>query len=441
MHSLRRLRPSRDWQQTCFPFREAPHQVLGDFVAHIFMNIRYSLLLALLLCPTIYPLTAKADRNALHFSSKTAGPSFDQLRGSTERFRREKRKDTVPFSIPTRLGIAQFDLIPYEIRATNYRSVVQQDDSASDDSLEIEFFTTAVTSDGNKDFARFTVIRDPQKRRPRLRGVAHIDGAYYSVDTNSQNEAEVEVESASKEELLALAASCGFSNAAAQLVGDQLSTAQIESQNLTASAGLPVAEVATEADWEYVQAFGGGAAANAEILAILNGVDAIYQSEIGVTLSVVFQHAWETSADPYTTSDPEVLLPEFANHWSTTSISPVPYDVAHLWTGKNLSGSTVGIAYLRAVCRNIRYGLSERLGSRALSVPLAAHEMGHNFGADHDSCSSSDSWLMCPSLISNSNTFSPTSKTAISSYLSGVTCLTTGSGTPPAAPTGLRIVP
>jgi hypothetical protein len=317
---------------------------------------------------------------------------------------------------------------------------VQGADAARDDSLEIEFFTTEATSDSNKDFARFTVIRDPQKRRSRLSGVAHIDGAYYSVNTNSQNESEVEVESASKEELLALFASCGVSSAAAQFVGDLPSTAQVESQNLTASAGLPVAEIATEADLEYVQALGGGVVANAEILAVLNGVDAIYQSEIGVTLSVVFQRAWETPNDPYTSTDPTILLPEFANHWNTNTISPVPYDAAHLWTGKNLDGNTVGIAYLRAVCRNSRYGLSERIGSRSLSVPLAAHEMGHNFGADHDSCSSSDSWLMCPSLVSNSNTFSPTSKTAISGYLSGITCLTSGGGVIP-TPTGLRIVP
>ena len=58
------------------------------------------------------------------------------------------------------------------------------------------------------------------------------------------------------------------------------------------------AAVATDADFEYTQKFADTTAANARILAILNGVDAIFTRDLDITLQITFQHAWITEGRP-----------------------------------------------------------------------------------------------------------------------------------------------
>ena len=63
--------------------------------------------------------------------------------------------------------------------------------------------------------------------------------------------------------------------------------------------------------------------------------------------------------------------------------------LTHLWTGKDVEGdggnnSTVGIAYTGALCsQRFGAGLSEGR-NRSFDSLIAAHEIGHNFGAPHD---------------------------------------------------------
>ena len=154
----------------------------------------------------------------------------------------------------------------------------------------------------------------------------------------------------------------------------------------TASSTNPVkylADLATEADYEYVQALGGSAEANREILGIMNQVEGVYQSELLLQLRVSFQHTWAVAADPYTTTtNASELLDEFAGYWNTHHAAEKDYDVAHLWTAKELDYA--GRARQSVVCnaRSRSYSLSMRF-PRPINYILAAHEIGHNFGAVH----------------------------------------------------------
>src|SRR5438477_5744408 len=146
-----------------------------------------------------------------------------------------------------------------------------------------------------------------------------------------------------------------------------------------------VVEIATEADFEYVQGVGGTAgAANNDILSVMNQVQAIYERDIGLTFTVVFQHAWDTPNDPYTANgDAVAVLREFTNYWNA-NFAASPRDVAHLWTGRNLGGPA-GVAWTGVVCANpaAAYGISDLETMAPFRVTIPAHEIGHNFGAHH----------------------------------------------------------
>src|SRR5207302_6098735 len=183
---------------------------------------------------------------------------------------------------------------------------------------------------------------------------------------------------------------------------------------------MRVVEIATEADGEYVQAIGGSSAANADILSVMNQVDAIYRRDIGLTFSVVFQHTWSDPAtDPYTTSgDPVAMLNEFTNYWNANI--PNPRDDAHLWTGRSLGGPN-GVAWLGVVCRDAAasYGLSDREIIAPFKIGIPAHEIGHNFNATHcDGVAGCDNTIMVATQTqSNTLTFCQFSINEITNYV------------------------
>jgi len=192
---------------------------------------------------------------------------------------------------------------------------------------------------------------------------------------------------------------------------------------VTSSAGdLRVLQVAADADVEFFAAYGSGSAT--EIESILNIVDGIYQANLGLTIELVSVHIWDAEPDPYSSTDSGTLLNELRAYWNANN-DGISRDVTHLFTGKELDGSTVGIAYVSVVCStSVAYALSQDLGSAVLVPLLVAHEIGHNLGANHDAVGSSPRYIMYPSLgFSNLDEFSQLSKDDISSYTNGVTCL------------------
>ena len=143
-----------------------------------------------------------------------------------------------------------------------------------------------------------------------------------------------------------------------------------------------VAEVATEADYEYVQALGGSTEAIREILGIMNQVEGVYRSELFLTLRISFQHAWDME-DPFHKTDKDALLEDFRDYWNFRYAGNQAYDLAHLWTGKSLE--VYGTAYRGFACRDrsFSYSLSTRQTGIPSKYALPAHEIGHNFGATH----------------------------------------------------------
>jgi len=149
-----------------------------------------------------------------------------------------------------------------------------------------------------------------------------------------------------------------------------------------------VVEMATDADNQYVNAFGSSTAVNNDILSIMNSIQAIYERDIGLTFTVVFQHTWAT-ADPYTTTGPSAqpavnLLNSFSDYWNA-NFTNVSRDDVHLWTAKNMGTGVAGIAFTGVVCLDLTgaYGVSDLELASPFRVGIPAHEIGHNVGAHH----------------------------------------------------------
>ena len=220
-------------------------------------------------------------------------------------------------------------------------------------------------------------------------------------------------------------------------------------------APMRVIELATDADFEYHNALGGSAQANSQIQSIINQVDGIYQVELGLTFSIVFQNVYATASDPYTKTEAggsTGALSEFRNFWNANR-ADIARDLVHLWTGKDFTGSTIGIAYGGGVvCANpdSSYGISQRYPNSsgnpitAQTVALTAHEIGHNFGADHtnqvtefvsaDVEAACDNTIMEAAVGSGMN-FCQYSRSQIEGYANGNgVCLAATGAAPPSYP-------
>ena len=189
-----------------------------------------------------------------------------------------------------------------------------------------------------------------------------------------------------------------------------------------------VVEIATESDLEYTRALGSAAAANSDILSIMNQIQAIFERDIGLTFTVTYQHAW-TTADPFGANglDAASILTAFTNYWNQNPPTP-SHDVSHLWTGKQITNAN-GVAWEGVVCRDAShaYGISDLETISPFRVTIPAHELGHNFNASHcDGQSGCDNTIMVA--VQNQNNtgfFCPFSVSEITGYVqNNSSCLT-----------------
>ena len=182
-------------------------------------------------------------------------------------------------------------------------------------------------------------------------------------------------------------------------------------------------------DFEFTNSKGGDAAAATAITTRLNNVDGIFSQQLGVQINVTTIDTFSTSNDPFTDErEASGLLDELSTYRSTTPAQN-SNGLTHLYTGRDLSGTTVGIAWTGALCSNFfGAGLSEGNGSPTFDSLVAAHEIGHNFGAPHDGQSGSacesetGSFIMAPQLNGNDQ-FSSCSIAEMSDDIAGASCI------------------
>ncbi|MBN2212429.1 MAG: hypothetical protein JW709_13610 [Sedimentisphaerales bacterium] len=193
---------------------------------------------------------------------------------------------------------------------------------------------------------------------------------------------------------------------------------------------VQVCEIACDADVEYYQLNGSSVDDTvADIEMIINGVSDIYELDTQVTFQITAIIVRTEEPDPYTATAPLQLLGQFEDYWDLNH-GDIDRDAAQLFTGKDLDGSALGIAYQDGLCWR-EYSVVQSLHTSELveRIALSAHEIGHLFDASH--CDGVDVWcrIMCSALGGCSEgfcSFGPYSVNSIRTAAAGASCLSPG---------------
>ena len=205
--------------------------------------------------------------------------------------------------------------------------------------------------------------------------------------------------------------------------------ASLSSPTAAASGGgLYTCELACDADFEFYQDYGSSMNnVSNRIQTVIATMNLQYENEVDITHQITQILVRTSSNQPYTSSNANDLLDQFVAQWNSNH-GGIARDIAQLFTGKSIQGGTIGIAYLGVICNSgFGYGLveSDFNGNFASATDLSAHELGHNWNADHCSCTS---FTMNP-FITTSNTFNPSgTRPTITSFRDSRNCLDFGSG-------------
>ncbi|XP_059194056.1 disintegrin and metalloproteinase domain-containing protein 28 [Centropristis striata] len=138
------------------------------------------------------------------------------------------------------------------------------------------------------------------------------------------------------------------------------------------------------------------------IFEVVNFVNMAYKP-LRTFIALVGLEIW-TTRDLITVTPPAgANLDAFRNWRNSELVSRINHDNAHLISGIDFEGSTVGLAYIGTLCSGHSVGVVQDHNDRAIAVGATlAHEMGHNLGMNHDDSSgcacSGDSCIMAAAL-------------------------------------------
>ena len=181
-------------------------------------------------------------------------------------------------------------------------------------------------------------------------------------------------------------------------------------------------------DFEFADRVGTNA--DAAIVTRLNNVDGIFSEQLGVQITVAALEVHSDEDDPFSdTPGAGDLLDELGIYRRETPLHR-SHGLTHLYTGRNLNSTTVGIAYVNSLCSpRFGAGLTEGRHGASFDSLITAHEIGHNFGAPHDAeegsacVAESDHFIMAPS-VNGSNQFSRCSIAQMAPNVAAAQCIT-----------------
>uniref|UniRef100_A0A3B4APK0 ADAM metallopeptidase domain 28 n=1 Tax=Periophthalmus magnuspinnatus TaxID=409849 RepID=A0A3B4APK0_9GOBI len=162
------------------------------------------------------------------------------------------------------------------------------------------------------------------------------------------------------------------------------------------------------------------------IFEVVNFVNMVYKPLL-TFVALVGLEIW-TDADKITlSSNTEQNLDNFMN-WRNKNLINKKHDCAHLISGIDFAGDTIGLAFVGALCTGFSVGVvQDYTDTSALVGATLAHELGHNLGMSHDTTTckcSADSCIM-EATVNAPKDFSTCSRSKYEEFLlsRGVDCL------------------
>lgn len=225
---------------------------------------------------------------------------------------------------------------------------------------------------------------------------------------------------------------CGVEH---DIVQNQVDDSAAHNGHTRGGSGPCVTQLACDADFDYYTDRGSSTTAvQNRITAVINGMNPQYETEVGITYTITTILVRTAEPDPYSSTDAGTLLSQFQNHWNSSQ-GAIVRDEAELFTGKNMSGSVIGIANLNGICNSQAYNVVEDITPLSCRTDLSAHECGHNWSAQHCDCPGA---TMNPSLTC-SNHFSAVSINQITNYRDTRGCIVCGTPSNPPSMTVTQV--
>ncbi|XP_062855723.1 disintegrin and metalloproteinase domain-containing protein 19 [Trichomycterus rosablanca] len=171
-----------------------------------------------------------------------------------------------------------------------------------------------------------------------------------------------------------------------QLIGGIAQAYQTNREKREVSHSMKYVELMVVADHaECLKHQGNLEKIKAKLLEAVNYVDKFYKA-LNIRVALILLEIWNDGDKINVSANPYSTLGEFLS-WRRKQLQQLPNDNAQLITGTSFHGTTIGLAPLKAMCSEYQSGgVNSDHSDVAVGVAATmAHEMGHNFGMNHDS--------------------------------------------------------
>ncbi|KAM9742928.1 disintegrin and metalloproteinase domain-containing protein 28 [Menidia menidia] len=137
----------------------------------------------------------------------------------------------------------------------------------------------------------------------------------------------------------------------------------------------------------YKKMDGDEAALRKRVFEIVNFVNMAYRP-LRTFVALVGLEVWSSRDLISVTTSAGENLENFRNWRNSDLMKRKPHDNAHLLSGIDFDGATLGLAYVGTLCSGSSVGVVQDHSNRAIAMAATlAHEMGHNLGMSHDDSS------------------------------------------------------